>query len=87
MQPKVLVGCPTYSGMEYCLDKYAKTVKSLTHPNYDILLVDNSKDNSYNLRIHALNLKGQVYLNGNSTTITSSATAPLYAVIGAWLKI
>ena len=45
-----------------------------------------SKDNIYNLRIHSLNLKGQAYVNGNSTTITSSATAPLYAVIGArWI--
>ncbi|MEK6904250.1 MAG: hypothetical protein AABW87_01520 [Nanoarchaeota archaeon] len=57
MQPKVLVGCPTYSGMEYCLDKYAKAVKSLTHPNYDILLVDNSKDNSYKKKIEGYGIK------------------------------
>jgi len=46
-QPKILVGCPTSFHKEYCLKQYAEAVKSLTYPNYDILLVDNSPDDSY----------------------------------------
>lgn len=46
-KPKVLVGCPTAAYYEYCLDEYAKSVKSFTYPHYDVLLVDNSKDDSY----------------------------------------
>lgn len=57
MLPKVLVGCPTYDGMEYCLEKYASVVKKLNYPNYDILLVDNSKDNKYAEKIKKLGIK------------------------------
>ena len=34
--PKVLVGCPTFSGKEYCLREYADRVKSLSYDNYDV---------------------------------------------------
>lgn len=47
MNPKILVGCPTYDGKGYCLEKYLKAIKSLTYLNYDILLIDNSKTNDY----------------------------------------
>jgi len=30
MNPKVLVGCPTYNGKGYCLKEYAEAVKNLT---------------------------------------------------------
>jgi len=46
-----------------------------------------SNSNTYKLKIQALNLKGQIFVNGNSTIVTSSATAPLYAVIGAGLRL
>jgi len=38
--PRCLVGCPTFNGKEYCLDKFIKSIKNLTYPNYDILIVD-----------------------------------------------
>lgn len=52
--PKVLVGCPTSSHKEYCLEAYAQGLKDLTYKNYDILIVDNSKDNEYMKKIKAL---------------------------------
>ena len=56
MIPKVLVGCPTSDHKSYCIDKYVEAVKSLTYKNYDILIVDNSKENSYSERIKELGL-------------------------------
>ena len=53
MNPKVLVGCPTYEGKEYILDRYIERVKEFTYDNYDILLVDNSKTNDYAKKIKA----------------------------------
>ena len=47
MISKILVGCPTSQYQDYCLDSYAKVVSNLTYSNYDILLVDNSKDDKY----------------------------------------
>ena len=71
-----------------------RTEKDYVYLNYNYTLTLNdvsaswgSKDNIYNLRIHSLNLKGQAYVNGNSTTITSSATTPLYSFIGSILKV
>ncbi|MFH0936334.1 MAG: glycosyltransferase, partial [Candidatus Woesearchaeota archaeon] len=44
MLPKVLVGCPVSDFKKYCIKEYIRSIKSLTYPNYDILLVDNSKE-------------------------------------------
>lgn len=55
-QPKILVGCPTSFHKEYALEQYAKAIKSLTYSNFDILLVDNSKDNVYFEKIKKLSL-------------------------------
>ncbi len=46
-QPKVLVGCPTYEKYEYCLERYLHAIKELTYKNYDLLLVDNSKESTF----------------------------------------
>jgi len=56
MLPKILVGCPTYYKKGYCLDQYVSRIKSLSYPNYDILLVDNSIDMNYFKRIKALGI-------------------------------
>lgn len=53
MNPKVLVGCPTADLKEYCLGSYLQRLKGLTYPNFDILLVDNSKDETYSKKIQA----------------------------------
>ena len=47
MNPKILVGCPTWEGKKYCLKEYAEAVKKLDYDNFDVLIVDNSKDDSY----------------------------------------
>lgn len=44
---KVLVAAPTYSGMDYCLDRFLKAIKQLDYSNYDILLVDNTTGEDY----------------------------------------
>jgi len=47
MNPKVLVGCPTWEGKKYCLKEYAEAVKKLDYDNFDVLIVDNSQENKY----------------------------------------
>ncbi|HLD02094.1 MAG TPA: glycosyltransferase family 2 protein [Candidatus Nanoarchaeia archaeon] len=47
MLPKVLVGGPTSHHFMYCVDEYIQALKSLSYDSYDILLVDNSKDDDY----------------------------------------
>ena len=44
-KPKVLVGCPISSHREDVIEQYIDSVKSLTYPNYEVLLLDNSADN------------------------------------------
>lgn len=56
MFPKVLLGCPTSEHKEYCLKEFVEGIRSLTYPNVDILLVDNSKDDSYYNKIKSLGL-------------------------------
>ena len=45
--PKVLVACPTYSGMSYCLDRFIERIKDLSYANYDVLIIDNSEGEEY----------------------------------------
>ncbi len=45
--PRVLVGCPTDSQKEYCLERYAESVKTLSYPQYDVLMIDNSFGEKY----------------------------------------
>jgi hypothetical protein len=44
MDDTVLVGCPTYSGLESCLDEYLEAYKALHWPNRQLMLVDNTMD-------------------------------------------
>ena len=53
-QPKILVGCPTSDHKAYCLEPYIKAVTSLSYPDYDIMIVDNSKEDAYHKRITEL---------------------------------
>jgi len=55
MKGKILVGCPTCDLYEYVLDDYAKAVKKLQGPSYDVVLVDNSKDDDF---LEKIRLKG-----------------------------
>ncbi|MBW3004811.1 glycosyltransferase [Candidatus Woesearchaeota archaeon] len=57
MNPKVLVGCPTWEGKKYCLKEYAEALKKLTYDNFDVLIVDNSKESGYANMIEALGFK------------------------------
>src|SRR3989344_8026379 len=53
---KILVGCPTYEGYNYCLKEYAEQANSLTYTNYDVTLADNSpgKDYAETIKKHGL---------------------------------
>jgi len=44
---KVLVGIPTSSHKEYCLEEFSSGLKKLTYLHKEILFVDNSPDNKY----------------------------------------
>ncbi len=50
---KILVGCPTCSLYEYCLNEYASIVKQL---GCDILLIDNSQHENYSLRLKEIGI-------------------------------
>jgi hypothetical protein len=52
---KILVGCPTSEHKAYCLKEYAAGIKAL-QGEFDILLVDNTKDDHYLKEIHKAGL-------------------------------
>tara|TARA_Y100000310_G_scaffold343385_1_gene450766 strand:+ start:3053 stop:3853 length:801 start_codon:yes stop_codon:yes gene_type:complete len=43
---KILVASPTYKGMQYCQEQFLERITNLDYDNYDVLIVDNSKDDS-----------------------------------------
>ncbi len=54
---KVLVGCPTFEGYDYCIDEYLKRVRELSFKTFDLILVDNSETNAYAEKLRALGVK------------------------------
>jgi len=56
MQQKILVGCPTSFHKEYCLKEYAEAINKLTYKNHDVLLVDNSPEGDYSVKINGLGM-------------------------------
>src|SRR3989344_7797493 len=44
---RVLVGCPTYDGKKYALAEFKAGIDRLTYTDRNVLLVDNSADDSY----------------------------------------
>lgn len=53
---RVLVGCPTYEGKRYCLQKYIAGLKALTYPSKDLLLIDNSSTPQFSKEIAPLGI-------------------------------
>jgi hypothetical protein len=51
VEPKVLVACPTFSGMGYCLKEWADAYKAFTYENRGALMVDNSDTNLHYLHL------------------------------------
>ncbi|MFA5142221.1 MAG: glycosyltransferase [Candidatus Woesearchaeota archaeon] len=56
-QPRVLIACPTYEGMSYCLTEFLDAIKSLTYSNFEVLFVDNSKTDEYSKLIESKGYK------------------------------
>ena len=52
--PKILVGCPIWNGKDYIIERYVNRLKELDYPNYDILLVDNTRGTKYLERVKKL---------------------------------
>lgn len=49
--PKVLVFTPIYEAKDYCLFDFIESVKELTYPNFEHILIDNSVDKKYYLKL------------------------------------
>jgi hypothetical protein len=45
--PKVLIAAPQHDSKSYCWEKWVDRVKSLTYPNYDVFIADNSATDEF----------------------------------------
>ena len=44
---------PTYEGKEYCRKEFVENISNLKYPNYDFLMIDNSKEEDYYNKLKA----------------------------------
>lgn len=61
---KILVGSPVNEMYDYCIKEYVEALTSLTYKNYDILLIDNSKDDKFLSKIKSMKvpiIKGKYF--------------------------
>jgi len=59
MSKKVLVGCPTYSGQEYCLDRFLAGLDAISYDSVEVVFVDNSDDDMYLKRLKDIKMAGK----------------------------
>ena len=59
VEPRVLLGCPIHISKDYCIKDWIKHIMELNYENYDIMLVDNTKDVEWHMKIseYVSNLK------------------------------
>ena len=74
--PKVLVAAPTYSGKHYIFPEWYKNITKLDYPNYDWLIVDNSKIESYAIKLRREGYKKVIHVprGGNSRVAIARAS-------------
>lgn len=49
--PKVLVGVVTYEGKDYVWDKFYNNIKNFSYPDFEVMIVDNSRTKKYYLKL------------------------------------
>jgi hypothetical protein len=71
---KVLFVTPIYDKKGYCLDKYLKHIKEINYPNYDLIMIDNSKEPEFYELLLSKGIKAFRVERGNNTreAITNS---------------
>ena len=55
--PKVLIACPTWDEKGYILERYLERIDELTYPNFELLMLDNSKTDDYAYVIKQMGVK------------------------------
>ena len=58
--PKVLVAIPTYEGKDYMLHNCFAAVKKFTYPNFEVIIIDNSRNINYYTKLMRLGYKSNV---------------------------
>ncbi|MGD9275797.1 MAG: glycosyltransferase [Candidatus Pacearchaeota archaeon] len=61
---KILVGCPVYDRMDYCIEKFLKRIKEFDYEDYEILLIDNSVKNEFFYKLKEI--KGITLIKDNT---------------------
>lgn len=55
--PKVLVAMPTYEGKDYMFKECTSAIMNFTYPNFEFIIIDNSKDVHYYLKLRRRGFK------------------------------
>lgn len=74
----MLVFTPTYNGKEYCRKAFLENVKRIRYPNWDFLLIDNSKGTSYASKLRREGIK-VVHLSRGNNSREALAASQNYA--------
>ena len=72
--PSVLVGIVTAETKDYCLKEFVQYVKSLTYPNLDCIVVDNSQNPNYWRKIDGMGLRTIHYTPKPGDTLRETLT-------------
>lgn len=79
MNPKVLVFTPVYEKKDYCFDKFMSNAKKLTYPNFDHIIIDNSKTKDYYTSLKRRGYKNVYHIERGNNTREALARAENFA--------
>lgn len=86
VNPKVLIACPVYDGMKYCFDELLNSFRAFDYTNYDILLMDNSRNKEFYKNLKKIKYVTKVYLPMKDKENLRRLVRARNKIIGYFLK-
>jgi glycosyltransferase involved in cell wall biosynthesis len=79
LYPKVLVAVPTYEGKDYMFHEFYQNIMKFTYPNATLIIIDNSKDMHYFLKLKRRGFKNITHVPRGDNSRQALCNAQNYA--------
>lgn len=77
--PKILIFTPVYEAKDYCFEEFIENTKNFTYPNFEHIIIDNSKTNNYATKLRRRGIKKVYHVDRGNNSREALARAQTFA--------